>query len=298
LASAAATIARRQSHWQGWHRLSAACGRVPVGPYARAPRRSDLFPRIVRIYLDLPGRGRTPGAAWITTNDQVLDIVLQVLDRVIPGQRFVIAGQSAGGYLARAVLHRRMAVVDGLLQVVPEFPADDEELPEVAPLVSDLDPVERAWVELGAEQASAFATRLVVQTPEIYERFKTLLPGFIGHDAEFLGRLRHTLSFDVDRLPAVFPAPALFCSWQAGHNRGLPRGPRSCRAVSARDGVGPGSRGPCPPLGTGSRVSKSPLRLAHAHRGERHDHIRPAGLIRSASCVTSPGGYSSGGSIW
>ena len=89
-----------------------------------------------RIYLDLPGRGRTEGASWITTNDQVLEIVLQVLDRLIPGERFVVAGHSAGGYLARAVLHRRMALVDGLLQVVPEFPDDDdEELPDRSPLV-------------------------------------------------------------------------------------------------------------------------------------------------------------------
>ena len=87
-----------------------------------------------RIYLDLPGRGRTEGASWITTNDQFLEIVLQVLDRLIPGERFVVAGHSAGGYLARAVLHRRIALVDGLLQVVPEFPDDDdEELPDRSP---------------------------------------------------------------------------------------------------------------------------------------------------------------------
>src|SRR3546814_3450312 len=67
---------------------------------------SDLSPWR-RIYLDLPGRGRTRGEPWITTNDQVLDIVLEVIETVIPGERFVIAGHSAGGYLARAVLHRR-----------------------------------------------------------------------------------------------------------------------------------------------------------------------------------------------
>lgn len=164
-----------------------------------------------RIYLDLPGRGRTEGASWITTNDEVLEIVLEVLDRLIPGERFVVAGHSAGGYLARAVLHRRMALVDGLLQVVPEFPDDDdEELPERTPLVSDPDLLERVRLELGPDLATAFQTGLVVQTPQIYERFKTLVPGFRGHDAEFLARLPHTLSFDVDRLPSPFLHPALF----------------------------------------------------------------------------------------
>jgi pimeloyl-ACP methyl ester carboxylesterase len=81
---------------------------------------------------------------------------------------------------------------------------------ELAPIVADPDLVERARLELGADMASAFATRLVVQTPGIYERFTMLVPGFSGHDAAFLGQLRHTVSFDVDRLPAPFPGPALF----------------------------------------------------------------------------------------
>jgi pimeloyl-ACP methyl ester carboxylesterase len=119
----------------------------------------------------------------------------------------VIAGHSAGGYLARAVLHSRKVLVDGLLQVVPEFPAAEEQLPGVAPIVADPDLGERARLELGADLASAFATRLVVQTPEIYESFKTLVPGFSGHDAEFLGQLRRAVSFDVDRLPSPFPVP-------------------------------------------------------------------------------------------
>ena len=163
-----------------------------------------------RIYLDLPGRGGTPSASWITTPDEVLEIVLQVLDRVIPGERFVLAGHSAGGYLARAVLHRRMAFVDGLLQVVPEFPDDEEPLPDPGPIVADFELVERIRGELGPELAIAFASRLVVQTPEIYERFKALVPGFSRNDAEFLARLPHTVDFDVDRLPTPFPRPALF----------------------------------------------------------------------------------------
>jgi pimeloyl-ACP methyl ester carboxylesterase len=58
-----------------------------------------------RIYPDLPGMGKTPGADWITTQDQILDIVLDFIDQVIPGQRFVVAGASYGGYLARGVIH-------------------------------------------------------------------------------------------------------------------------------------------------------------------------------------------------
>lgn len=38
-----------------------------------------------RIYPDLPGMGRTPGADWVTHQDQMLDVVTGFLDRVAPG---------------------------------------------------------------------------------------------------------------------------------------------------------------------------------------------------------------------
>ena len=164
-----------------------------------------------RIYLDLPGRGLTKGEPWIDTNDQVLEIILGVLDHVIPGERFVVAGQSAGAYLARAVLHRRAALVEGLLQVVPVIdPGGQGHLPEHITLVRDPALLEQIRVELGPEVAAVFTEGLVVQSPDIYRRFKALLPGMLGNDAAFLSRLEESVSFEVDRLRTPFAGPALF----------------------------------------------------------------------------------------
>jgi pimeloyl-ACP methyl ester carboxylesterase len=77
-----------------------------------------------RIYPDLPGMGKTPGKEWITNSDQMLDIVLDFIDQVIPSERFVLAGDSYGGYLARGIIYRRPAVVDGLLLICPMIIAD------------------------------------------------------------------------------------------------------------------------------------------------------------------------------
>jgi pimeloyl-ACP methyl ester carboxylesterase len=163
-----------------------------------------------RTYIDLPGRGRTRGEPWITTNDQVLDIVLEVIEAVIPGERFVLAGHSAGGYLARGVLNRRMDLVDGLLQVVPVIDPDDEDVPLRTTLIADESLIERIAAEVGPETAARLAAVMVVQTATVYERVKPLLPNMRGSDADFLARLTERLSFDVDRLPAPFPRPALF----------------------------------------------------------------------------------------
>ncbi len=163
-----------------------------------------------RIYLDLPGRGETRGEPWITTNDQVLEIILEVIDVVIPGERFVLAGHSAGGYLARAVLHRRFGMVDGLLQVVPVVDPDDEDVPEPTTIVADETLVERMEAEVGLETAARLAASMVVQSATVYERVKPLLPRMDRHDSDFLARLTQRLSFDVDQLPIPFVRPALF----------------------------------------------------------------------------------------
>src|SRR5205823_13398966 len=65
----------------------------------------------LRIYPDLPGTGRTPSVDRLATHDAMLEAVLAFIDKVIPGQRFVLAGLSYGGYLARGVVYHRAASI-------------------------------------------------------------------------------------------------------------------------------------------------------------------------------------------
>ena len=123
---------------------------------------------------------------------------------------FVVAGHSAGGYLARAVLHRRLGMVDGLLQVVPVMDPDDEDVPEPTTIVADETLIERIEAEVGPETAARLTASMVVQSATVYERVKPLLPMMNRHDSDFLARLTERLSFDVDRLPTPFARPALF----------------------------------------------------------------------------------------
>ena len=117
-----------------------------------------------RIYPDLPGHGRTPGKDWITNQDKMLDVVLEFIDHGIPGQRFVVAGTSAGAYLARGVVYRRPALVDGLLLGVPLVVADDAErtlpphvtLVEDAALLSELPPDEVEELGFAVVQSRRF----------------------------------------------------------------------------------------------------------------------------------------------
>jgi len=160
-----------------------------------------------RIYPDLPGMGQTPGPAWLTHSDQMLEMVLEFIDQVIPGRRFALAGESYGGYLARGIVARRPDLVDGLLLICPLMFANqaDRMLPPQSVLVTDpmllssLEPADR----------EAFVAVAVVQTQPVWERSRDeVMSGIQIADKEFLSRLQmhgYAFSFDVDTTPFAKP---------------------------------------------------------------------------------------------
>jgi pimeloyl-ACP methyl ester carboxylesterase len=122
----------------------------------------------LRIYPDLPGTGRTPCVDRLATHDAMLEAVLAFIDKVIPGQRFVLAGLSYGGYLARGVVYHRAASIDGLMLCVPQVKADPAEaqLPPRTAIVED----PAIATELGP-----ISNLMVVQSPRVAEAVRELL---------------------------------------------------------------------------------------------------------------------------
>jgi pimeloyl-ACP methyl ester carboxylesterase len=170
-----------------------------------------------RIYLDLPGMGRTPAPPWMTNLDQMLDIVLKFIDRVLPDQPFAIAGTSAGAYLARGVVYHKTASVDGVLLRVPLIIPDAARrtLPPVRTLIDDPSVV----ATLAPDEAAELAP-LLVQTPEFVAQLRSkfraaIRPAQQLANDELLGRIRgdpraYTFSFDVDDPRLRCDAPSLF----------------------------------------------------------------------------------------
>jgi pimeloyl-ACP methyl ester carboxylesterase len=173
---------------------------------------SDQRPGWRRIYPDLPGFGQTPGADWMTSQDDMLALMLAFLDTVAPGERFVVAGASYGGYLARGMLHERAARMDGLMVWVPYMEPDAAKvhLPPRQVLARDLN-IAAALVP-GDELEELWAQVAVVQTAETLSVFRSSLkPAFLAADSAFGERIeqRFAFSFAVDELPVPFPAPTL-----------------------------------------------------------------------------------------
>lgn len=171
-----------------------------------------------RIYFDLPGMGQTKGEPWITDDDQMLDVILGFIDAVIPNQRFVLAGESYGGYLARAIIQKRPSIVDGLLLICPC--AGQDGVKEDAQFqVFEKD--EALLSSLTEEERNYFQTICVIQNERVWSRFKEeVVPGLRMADYSFLKTLKGKLSFHVDDLEKPYMKPTLMLAGRQDHKTG------------------------------------------------------------------------------
>ncbi|MFW9803159.1 MAG: alpha/beta fold hydrolase [Candidatus Thorarchaeota archaeon] len=198
-----------------------------------------------RIYLDLPGHGQTPGQEWIKNSDNMLQVVIDFIDNVIPDTSFAIAGLSYGGYLARGLVHNRPKQVLGLLLIVPRIigRSEDRIRPEKAVLVRD----EEFLCSLEEEERENFVEVAVIQTEDIWPRYaEEIVPAVQISDTQFLGRLQpgdDDFSFEVDSLSVIFSGPTLILVGRQDHWVGyedawriLEKYPRATFAVLDRAG--------------------------------------------------------------
>lgn len=160
-----------------------------------------------RIYFDLPGMGRTPSADWMSSSDDMLYVVEQFIERVAPKQRFLLAGLSYGGYLARGLVYRRGAEIDGVLLSVPSVSYPAEDLPQRRKVV--IDP--RIAAQAQAENITWFEEEAVSENIGSLE-YARIINKMQHGDTNFLDKLRmkRSFSFDVDALSQPFEAPSLF----------------------------------------------------------------------------------------
>jgi pimeloyl-ACP methyl ester carboxylesterase len=167
-----------------------------------------------RIYPDLPGMGCSVAHA-IHSQDDMLAALLAFIERVLPGERFVLAGTSLGAYLARGIAVRLRPRIDGLLLRVPCVVPDTSRrtLPPAEPLVREerllatLNPTERTALGDVLVQAPGYLEALRVKMREL------VLPAMAG-SAPFVAEMqldpkRYAFSFNLAAAEKSFLRPVL-----------------------------------------------------------------------------------------
>lgn len=72
-----------------------------------------------RIYFDLPGMGNSITNHKIHNSDDMLNIICKFIDRIIGTAKYILAGESYGGYLARGLVREKESQIIGLLLLCP-----------------------------------------------------------------------------------------------------------------------------------------------------------------------------------
>lgn len=165
-----------------------------------------------RIYLDLPGMGKTKAESWITDADIMLDIVVQFINMVIPDENFLIAGESYGGYLTRGIVKRMANRIDGALFICPCIVAERKirRLPEHVVL----EQTEISFTDAEKQDFDDYTTMAVVQNQTTWEKYKQdILCGIKLSDEAFLEHFQQTgyaYSDTIKSLEEKLETPALF----------------------------------------------------------------------------------------
>jgi pimeloyl-ACP methyl ester carboxylesterase len=168
-----------------------------------------------RIYPDLPGMGQSRAKPGLKNQDDVLAALLGFIDQVIGRERFLLAGTSLGGYLARGIAAERPAQVAGLLLKMPAVIADTakRDLPPFRPVVRD----DALIASLSAAERDALGD-VLVQTPgyiaalrpKVHERVQPAIAATqpIAHEIR-ADPQRYGFSFDLAAREKGFSAPTL-----------------------------------------------------------------------------------------
>jgi pimeloyl-ACP methyl ester carboxylesterase len=165
-----------------------------------------------RIYLDLPGMGKTPSADWIKNSDNTLKMLVKFINNIIGDKEFLLAGESYGGYLSMGLIHELGSMVGGVLLLCPLVDSfETVNKPENLPEKSIIWYSESLNSLKDDTDVKAFLDMAVIATPEILEKYKSdILSGIKIHDKDFLSYYKGEYNPDMEKaLRAVkFGKPA------------------------------------------------------------------------------------------
>ncbi len=149
-----------------------------------------------RIYIDMPGHGKSPARETINTQLDLLNAVMDFATTTFPGQPMALIGESRGSLIAQGFAYLRPELVEGLLLITPggspngppgRIPKHQTLMPDPA-LLAEFGESERAGPEI-----------LVVHKREIFEkRRRAILPAIPLHDTAQAARVLKAFDFPFD----------------------------------------------------------------------------------------------------
>ncbi|EEL50535.1 alpha/beta fold hydrolase [Bacillus cereus] len=163
-----------------------------------------------RIYIDLPGMGKSKASKRINSSDRLLDIIASCIEKIIPNENFLLVGESYGGYLSRALVSKIPHKIDGLLLICPVVIAEHEKrtVPSTSLMKSD----DTFLNTLSLAERREFCELAVIANEYTYNRYKEeIKPGLTVADDAFIENLQNNyrLTFSENEQKYINPVLVL-----------------------------------------------------------------------------------------
>lgn len=166
-----------------------------------------------RIYVDLPGMGRSSANASTLSADHIVATLSSFIQHLCKKESFLIMGESYGGYLARGVLTSMRKKVDGICLLCPVIEPihAKRHVPDTKLQWYDADFLS----SLSQKERSDFCASMVIANKDTYARYqKDILPGVAHCDRNAIHQLeahyRCTSDIDASLKAQPYNKPALF----------------------------------------------------------------------------------------
>ncbi|MEC2627937.1 alpha/beta hydrolase, partial [Bacillus cereus] len=137
-----------------------------------------------------------------------VEVLITFIEEIISTEKFLLVGESYGGYLAKGILAKMFERVSGLLLVCPVVVAEPEKriLPDKQVIVQD----EEFLNTLTSTEREAFCELAVIANEYTYKRFKEeIKPGLDVANDEFIERLQKNYSLTMDFQRKKYENPVL-----------------------------------------------------------------------------------------
>lgn len=158
-----------------------------------------------RIYVDLPGMGKSTCAIQDASADNILEVLVHFIEDVIQEHCLVI-GQSYGGYIARGIVAKCANKIEGLMLLCPVIFPEQEDRNVPNQIYTQKDTL--FLRSLQAYDRQHFSKYAVLANEQTYKRYQAELLTAIQHtDIVYIKALKehYRLSFDVDAFIKQYP---------------------------------------------------------------------------------------------
>lgn len=158
----------------------------------------DFFESIIdknlykRIYVDLPGMGKSNITDKATTDD-ILNSLLVFIKNIIGNQKFIIYGHSYGGYLALGIINKLKNQVLGSFITCPVITTNnDERLIE-----NHKNIIKKKFIPINNQKFfNDFLSINVIVSEKSWIRYqKLIIPGLIDFNSKFINDLKNHYNF-------------------------------------------------------------------------------------------------------